>query len=35
MVEGLVSLRLGGGEMEGMLVEMEEMVSGIYRKVGE
>jgi len=28
-------LRLGGGEMEGMPMEMEEMVSGIYREVGE
>ena len=35
MVEGLASLCLGGGEMERMLVEMEEMVGGIYRKVGE
>jgi hypothetical protein len=35
MVEGLASLCLGGGEMEEMLVEMEEIASGIYRKVGE
>ena len=34
-VEGLASLRLRGGEMEGMLVEMEGMVGGIYREVGE
>ena len=35
MVEELASLHLGGGEMDGMLVEMKEMVGGIYRKVGE
>ena len=33
MVEGLASLHLRGGEMEGMLVEMEGMVGGIYREV--
>ena len=33
MVEGLASLRLGGGGMEGMLVEIEGMVGGTYREV--
>ena len=28
-------LRLGGGEMGRMLMEMKEMVGGIYREVGE
>jgi len=35
MVEVLASLHLGGGEMDGILVEMKEMVGGIYWKVGE
>jgi len=34
MVGKLASLRLGNGRMEGMLVEMEELVGGIYREVG-
>jgi hypothetical protein len=34
MVERLESLCLGGGGMEGMLIEIEGMVGGINREVG-